>query len=77
MRGEALLDILFPLKFSCMAHHSSNLDSGKTEMMSVVEQARPELISYTAQCGSAKANARENGGLSVFDCPSPQDYNDG
>lgn len=30
MRKAALLDILFPLKYSCMEHHSSKLDTGKT-----------------------------------------------
>lgn len=30
MRKAALLDRLFPLKFSCMEHHSFNLDTGKT-----------------------------------------------
>lgn len=57
MRGAALLDILFPLKFSCMEHHSSNPDTGKTEKMSVLGQGG------TAQSRGdwGRAKARECG----------------
>lgn len=65
MRKAAQSDILFPLKFSCMGYHSSNLDTGKTarcfeSFVSVVDEGGTaegkEGSSHNRERGQSKIN---------------------